>query len=276
MGSSFPSAAVLLKSGADPLSLVAFRFLIASLVAWSLVGFFSAENEARSSWHLAGLIGFFQTFGVMAPVHIALGSEAPPVVAAIVFSNVLMVAGYEMVTGRRQATKILLLALALGVGGLVLVTDLLAMPVSHDLAVSHFGVLLSLAAALSWTFATLFSKKLNIVGGWRFNAQQMLVGTLCLIALAFVWRGPALWLSGDTVDILWLLWLSIPASVVSFGLWFRALSLRTATEASAWLAAVPAFAAVITWAALDTALTRLQGLGMVLIGVALLMQSRAR
>jgi len=172
MGSSFPSAAWLLVSGADALSLVSIRFLLASLIAWSMVGLFHNLDETIVPWRVAGLIGVFQTFGVMAPVHIALGSEAPAVVAAIVFSNVLMVAGYEMFIGRRQTTKTLLFALALGFGGLILVTNVLAMPVSNDLHASHFGVLLSLAAALSWTFATLLSKQLKIAGGWRFNAQK--------------------------------------------------------------------------------------------------------
>jgi drug/metabolite transporter (DMT)-like permease len=101
MGSSFPSAAVLLAAGADPLSLVSIRFFLAVLVAWSLLAFSVVEDGEEVSWKKACLIGFFQTFGVMAPVHVALESEAPPVVAAIVFSNVLMVAGYEMFTGRR-------------------------------------------------------------------------------------------------------------------------------------------------------------------------------
>lgn len=275
MGSSFPAAAVLLASGADALSLVSIRFLLASLVAWSLVGFFRDGDETTVPWRIAILIGVFQTFGVMAPVHVALGFEAPPVVAAIVFSNVLMVAGYEMFTGRRQITKALLSALVLGLVGLILVTNVLAMPSSDDIQASHFGILLSLTAGLSWTLATLLSKQLKVAGGWRFNAQQMLAGTLCLIGLTVISRGHEVWLPRSTHDVLWLLWLSVPASVISFGLWFRALSLRTATEASAWLAAVPAFAAVIAWVALGTDINYLQGLGMGLIGVALLMQSKA-
>lgn len=273
MGSSFPSAAVLLAAGADPLSLVSIRFVLAALVAWSFLAFSAIEDAEEVSWRKACLIGFFQTFGVMAPVHVALESEAPPVVAAIVFSNVLMVAGYEMFTGRRQTTLALLIAIALGVVGLILVTNLLAMPSSDDIKGSHLGVFLSLLAALSWAFATLLSKHLKITGGWRFNAQQMLVGTICLIALTFFWRGPTTWLPSNIDDTLWLLWLSIPASVISFGLWFRALALRSATEASAWLAAVPAFAAMIAWFVLDVALGGLQVLGMVLIGSALFLQS---
>lgn len=275
MGSSFPSAAVLLASGADAFSLVSIRFLIASLVAWMLAGLFLSEDETGVSWKVAGLIGFFQTFGVMAPVHVALDSEAPPVVAAIVFSNVLMVAGYEMIMGRRQTSKTLLIALALGVGGLALVTNLLAMPLSDDLHRSHLGALLSLAAAFSWSVSTLLSKRLKVAGGWRFNAQQMLVGTAFLMVLTMLWRGPSLWLPSSTDDIFWLLWLSIPASVISFGLWFRALSMRTATEASAWLAAVPAFAALIAWMSLGSELATTQLVGMGCIGMALYLQSCA-
>ena len=274
MGSSFPSAAVLLVSGADALSLVSMRFLIASLAAWAMVGLFRNTGEPLVPWRVAALIGFFQTFGVMAPVHVALGSEAPPVVAAIVFSNVLMVAGYEMFIGRRQASKALVFALGLGFLGLILVTNVLAMAVSKDVQTSHSGVLLSLAAALSWTFATLLSKKQEIAGGWRFNAQQMVLGTVFLGAFTIAWNGPTLWVPQTRVDVFWLLWLSIPASVVSFGLWFRALSQRTATEASAWLAAVPAFSAFIAWVVLGADFTPLQSTGMLLIAIALFLQSK--
>ena len=79
MGSSFPSAAWLLASGADALSLVSIRFVIASLIAWSVVGLFHHVDETIVPWRVAILIGVFQTFGVMAPVHIALGSEPPSV-----------------------------------------------------------------------------------------------------------------------------------------------------------------------------------------------------
>ena len=159
MGSSFVSAAVLLVSGADALSLVSIRFLIASLVAWAMVGLLHNMGEPLVPWRVAALIGFFQTFGVMAPVHVALGSEAPAVVASIVFSNVLMVAGYETLIGRRKTSKALVFALALGFVGLILVTNMLAMPVRNDVQASHFGVLLSLMAAVSWAFAALLSKK---------------------------------------------------------------------------------------------------------------------
>jgi len=65
---------------ADALSLVSIRFVIASLIAWSVVGLFHHVDETIVPWRVAILIGVFQTFGVMAPVHIALGSEAPAVV----------------------------------------------------------------------------------------------------------------------------------------------------------------------------------------------------
>ena len=65
---------------ADALSLVSIRFVIASLIAWSVVGLFHDVDETIVPWRVAILIGVFQTFGVMAPVHIALGSEAPAVV----------------------------------------------------------------------------------------------------------------------------------------------------------------------------------------------------
>lgn len=88
-------------------------------------------------------------------------------------------------------------------------------------------------------------------------------------AFTLAWNGPTLWVPQASVDALSLLWLSIPASVVSFGLWFWALSQRTVTGASAWLAAVPAFSALIAWVVLGADFTLLQSAGMLLIAIGL-------
>ena len=274
MGSSFPSAAVLLASGADALSLVTARFLVAALVAYLVSAVFISKTEPAIPLFHVALIGFFQTFGVMAPVHIALAVEPPAVVAAIVFSNVLMVSGVDCVVGKRGLSRTLAVSRILGVVGLILVTNIPSVLANREVDNTHYGVFLSVLAAVSWAVATLLSKRLNISGGWHFNAQQMIFGAALLAGVTLLLRGPTLWMPQTLSEGLWFFWLAIPASVISFGLWFRALSLRTATEASAWLAAVPAFAAAIAWFSIDSTLTVLQGGGMLCIVVALFLQSR--
>ena len=70
------------------------------------------------------------------------------------------------------------------------------------------------------------------------------------------------------------LWLAIPASTGSFGLWFVALRAGGATRASGFLFLAPLFAAVLSHVVLGASLGWLQGAGGVLIALALWLVNR--
>jgi drug/metabolite transporter (DMT)-like permease len=102
----------------------------------------------------------------------------------------------------------------------------------------------------------------------------MLIGAVVLLLVAYSWgqhwpatTTPAQW--G------WFLWLAIPASTGSFGLWFVALSKGGANRASGYLFLAPLFAVILSFAVLGSSLTWLQGSGAILIGSALWLLNRA-
>ena len=249
MGSSFPVGGLLVASGALPFSLVAQRFLIASLVGLLVVYFLacsSKESMKLPNLGAAFVVGIFQTSGVMASVFWGLQYAPPPLIAAILFSNVLLVAAAEVMMGGRSLTTTLALSLLLGAVGLAFATGAVVFLTEAPVRGVFYGEFAALGGAVCWAFATLLTKKVRPVDPWNFSCLQMLFGALVLVPVALL-AEPFFWVPGSVSELAWLLWLAVPAGVLSFGLWFMALRLRSATECSAWLAAVPTFALLLEW-----------------------------
>jgi len=278
MGSSFPVSRVLLDGGAAPLPLVALRFFFAAVIAMLLASGFKRANyphaESRQVQLGAVVVGILQTGGVMSLIFIAMQTVDPAVVAAILFSNVLVVAAIDALAGRRQWTPTLALSLLLGVSGLLLVTGAINLVLlTNNTGQNHLGEWLSVGAACCWATATLIGKRLKPMDTWRFNNLQMLSGS-AVVGMAALLHGDSLWLPQDVASWSWFLWLTIPASIASFGLWFSALHQRSASETSAWLFLVPVFAALISWPINGTIPSLTQCLGAALIGTALFLQGK--
>jgi len=72
----------------------------------------------------------------------------------------------------------------------------------------------------------------------------------------------------------WFVWLAIPASTGSFGLWFVALNKGGATKTSGYLFLAPLFTVVLSFFVLGTSLSWVQAFGGAMIGVALWLVNR--
>ena len=150
MGSSFPVGGLLVASGALPFSLVAQRFLIASLVGLLVVYFLacsSKESMKLPNLGAAFVVGIFQTSGVMASVFWGLQYAPPPLIAAILFSNVLLVAAAEVMMGGRSLTTTLALSLLLGAVGLAFATGAVAFLTEAPVRGAFYGELAALGGA---------------------------------------------------------------------------------------------------------------------------------
>ncbi len=101
----------------------------------------------------------------------------------------------------------------------------------------------------------------------------MLVGLLVLLGLAYGLgqRWPA---ETSVPQWGWLLWLAIPASTGSFGLWFTALERGGATRTSGFLFLMPLFTVVLSYFIQGASLTLSQALGGLLTGLALWLLNR--
>jgi drug/metabolite transporter (DMT)-like permease len=137
------------------------------------------------------------------------------------------------------------------------------------------GELIGLASSLCWAIATLINKRAGLpFRPWALNFWQMLIGSLALLVLAFGLDEH--WPAGATsAQWGWFLWLAIPASTGSFGLWFMALHKGGATRASSFLFLVPLFTVVLSFLVLGVPLSLQQAVGGGLVGTALWFVNKA-
>lgn len=279
MGSSFIAGKILLGQGFPALLLVGWRFLLAAIATLPLVLLVGGGGKALMPRTLRPrqlvivlAIGLLQTGAVMGLLFLGMRTIPAATAAILLFSNPLWVALlgraflHESLTRRRVA------GLLLGMLGVVLA-------IGPDALLSSgpgvlFGELCCLASAICWAMATTINKRAHLpIGGLALNFWQMLVGALALLLVAYTsgqhWPDavrPTQWA--------WFVWLAVPASAGSFGLWFVALRRGGATQASGFLFLAPLFAVLLSYLVLEAVLSALQLLGGVLIGLGLWLVNR--
>jgi drug/metabolite transporter (DMT)-like permease len=280
MGSSFIAGKILLRDGMSPMILVGWRFLLAALATLPLVAldkgsWFTALMPRTLRLRQAAtvvLIGLTQTAAVMGLLFLAMQWIPASTAAILLFTNPIWVALLgriflgESLHGARVA------GLILGVTGIVLAIGIKA----DAFAGGHvlWGELIGLAAALCWAVATVINKRVKLpLGVWALSFWQMLIGALAILVLAYA-TGQHWPKEVSARDWGWFLWLAIPASTGSFGLWFLALAQGGATKTSGYLFLAPLFAVILSFFVLDTTLTWMQAAGGVLIGLALWLVNR--
>lgn len=278
MASGFIAGKILLADGIPPLLLVGWRFVLAAAAAACVV-FFATGNPAAElfprlplrGWTIIAAIGVLQTTLALGLLFVAMETISASTGAILLFSNPLWVALAEAGFFGGRLSRAALLGLALGIAGVALA---LGGAFSFD-SRALGGELLSLGAAFAWTGSTLLTKRARPkIDNWALSFWQMLIGGLVLLAAAYA-RGEQ-WPGRLPLDAwAWFLWLAIPASTVSFGLWFLALACGGATRSSAYLFLAPLFALILSAIVLKTGVTPLQGLGGVLVGLGLWLVNQA-
>ena len=279
MGSSFVAGKVLLWDGYPALLLVGWRFFVAALATLPLV--LLEDSPRRALWPrgaglreavLIFLIGLLQTAAVMGLLFLAMNTISASTAAILLFTNPIWVALLgrlflgEALPASRMAGLVLGFAgvgFAIGIG-----SDLL--PGGGRVT----GELIGLGSSLCWAIATLVTNRAGLpLGPWALNFWQMLAGSLVLIGLAYG-LGQHWPVGTSLAQWGWFLWLAIPASTGSFGLWFMALERGSAATASSFLFLAPLFTVVLSFCVLDAPLTWHQGVGGCMIGVALWLANR--
>lgn len=280
MGSGFVAAKILIAGGIPPLVLVGWRFLVAALATLPLIAWFSESTRAAllpkgiglRELRLLALIGGFQTAGVMCFLFYAMRFVSASTAAILLFTNPLWVAllGRVLLDEALHGAK--LIALVTGVAGVALALGSAADPASVHAQI--VGELDGLAAALCWAIATIITKKAKLpMSPWALSFWQMLIGACCVLGIAYTCG--LHWPASTTAEQWgWFLYLSIPASTVSFGLWSVALSRGGATRTSSYLFLAPMFAVLSSFAILHTALSWMQATGGALVGLSIWLINR--
>lgn len=280
MGSSFVSGKVLLNQGFEPLMLVGARFLLAALATLPLVmlegrswaaALLPRHLNARQMLVIA-VIGLTQTAAVMSLLFLAMRHVSASTAAILLFTNPVWVAAGNRLLFAQPLKAIRLFGLVIGVIGV-------SLAVGADLAQGSqpgawIGVILALGAALSWAAATLIIKRNPLpVGTWALSFWQMFIGALGVLACAAL-TGEQ-WPAHITAQQWgWFVWLAIPASTGSFGLWFVALKRADAASTSGFLFLAPLFAVLLSWVVLNTQLSIWQCFGGGLVAASIWLMNR--
>lgn len=220
-GMSFVSSKTILNTGVPPMTMVAIRFLIATVVLNLFVRRFDpgARLKKRDILPLAvsGLFGltiyfFFEARGI----RMTSASHASLIIATIPIFTVVA----EAIFYRTRISWLAAAGIVLSVAGVVLLVRRAGEPL---LSGSLVGDLLMFGACLSWVVYILLSKNLHTrMSEIAITAYQSLFGTIFLLPLAILERGQ--WVPITLAAGLNLAYLALFCSALSNFLYVYALS----------------------------------------------------
>ena len=267
MGSSFIVSKILLRDFA-PFWLVSWRFVVAAAAMIPVVAILRTTEAStgiteQPNWPVVILIGLLQMGGTMGLLFLSMQYISAANAAILLFTNPIWVAllGYFLLDERLGWWQVVsLLAGLLGVG--------LAMGLrSADLELQ--GNLPGLGVALFWAASTIVGKRYSArMHPLRLTLWQMLAGGVVLLTISLTVAEQQQWpVTANQWG--WFLWLALPASAGSFGLWFLALQRGGAVRSSSFLFLAPLFATLLSVAVLGTSLSGWQLVGGVLVGLSI-------
>ncbi len=279
MGSSFPTGKYLISiEHVPPFLLGGYRFVIAGLimVLWTLIrgGWNSIVPTSNGSFKkgllLVAVIGLLQTTGTMGLLNLAMAAGVSSSMSSIIlFTNPLWLAllAHFLLNDRLNTWKVL--SLVLGIAGVIICLGL-------DKSVLGIGALFALFGSFCWSVNSVVTKRVPFdKGSWIFTGWQLLIGGILMLILSAPMHesyNPA-HLSGW--GWLWFVWLILPASVGSFGLWFSSLRQRPATVASSFLFLVPLFSTIFSIIGLHDKFTIGLVIGGLLVVIALILVNKS-
>lgn len=242
MGSSFAVA----KIGLDyfsPLLLVGIRFTMAGTIMAIIVLLLKKKHPKKATdWFRMAVIGAVQTAGVMGAIFLSLRTITAGESAILTFTNPLLVVIFGTLLLGIRYRIVQWGGVLIGFFGVFITMG------SHvDVEI---GTLLAFASAVSWAAGTLLIKKWGLrFDIWVLTAYQMLFGGLILLTGSALLENIRLVLSPFSISI--LLWLSIPASIIQFAIWFYLLQKGNPGKVSAFLFLAPFFGVLSGWLILD-------------------------
>ena len=221
MGSSFIASKILLLDKIPPFTLVGWRFIVAALTTLPIV-YLTQEpqpkNLSPANRLTTALIGLLQTGGTMGLLFLAMLYISAANAAILLFTNPLWVALLSHFALHEKLTTLKITGLIIGITGVVLCIGL------GSAAADLKGEFLGLASSLCWASTTIVHKKYKTgLGVWRLSFWQMFTGGAVLVLCSLFANETIPANAFTSSHIGWFLWLAIPASTGSFGLWFLAL-----------------------------------------------------
>lgn len=279
MGSSFPTGKFLISvEHVPPFLLGGYRFVIAGLimVLWTLAtgGFQkilpTSSGSIKKGFLLVTVIGLLQTTGTMGFLNLAMAAGLSSSMSSIIlFTNPLWLALLAHFLLRDRLNNWKIFSLVLGIAGVVICLGL-------DKSVLGIGALYALLGSFCWAINSVVTKRVPFdKGPWIFTGWQLLIGGIFMFILSIFMHEQYNPTHLSSWGWIWFLWLVIPASVGSFGLWFSSLRQRKVTVASSFLFLVPLFSTIFSIIGLHEKFTFGLVIGGLLIVVALVLVNKS-
>jgi O-acetylserine/cysteine efflux transporter len=248
-----------------PLFLAALRFCVAALAV-----FFVPRPDI--SWSRMFVIAMALFVGEFGFLFVGMAQGMPPGLASIAiqsqaFFTLLMVAIVSGTTPTlRQAAGTII-----GLGGLAVISS----TIGGD--VSSIGLVLTIAAALSWATGNVLLKSTGKVDMLALVAWLSVIPPVPLLILSLVFEGaPAITgaITGiNAAGIAAVLYLAIPATLIAFWIWGKLLKIYSPQIVAPFSLLVPIFGIVSAALVFNEQIgsTRFIGMGLVIAGLAVVM-----
>lgn len=260
MGSSFAIGKIGLEY-VSPLLLVGLRFSIAGTLMVVFVMLFKRPHPKKAKdWLRMGLVGAVQTAGVMGAIFLSLRTITAGESAILTFTNPLLVVIF--------GTLLMGIRYRLVQWGGVLVGFIGVFITMGSQVQMEIGTFFGFASAICWAAGTLLIKQWGRrFDTWVLTAYQMLFGGMILLAGSAFLEEAVLVL--NTTSMFVILWLSIPASIVQFAIWFFLLQKGHPGKVSAFLFLAPFFGVLSGWLLLNEKIgwSLLMGGTLIFIGI---------
>jgi len=258
MGSSFSIGKIGLNY-ISPFLLVGLRFTIAGLIM-SLILIKRPKPKEKANWLRIGIIGFFQTTGVMGAIFLSLKTITAGESSILTFLNPLLVVVFGSAILKLKYHYSQWIGVILGFIG-VFIT--LGFHIQFNI-----GTVYGFGAAISWAIATLLIKRWGyLLDVWILSAYQMLIGGILLLIASFLLEDTKFIPNPVAIGV--VLWLAIMASIVQFTIWFYLLHKNDPAKVSAFLFLAPFFGVLSGWLILKEpiSLSLILGGGLIFLGI---------
>jgi len=274
-GSSFLAIKISIDT-IPPLLSAGLRFFIAGSVLFAAYFFLQKyehkhEQIGRRQWRDAAILAFTLFLGGQGILTWGAQYLSSGITGLLNSTIPLWVAVIAFLIFRKHMTKLTIMGLAAGFGGLML----LVAPSIGSGTLSPIGISALIVSSISWAIGSLYSSKAKLpISVLASSGMLMITGGLMLISVSFLlgeYKGLDLsQVSGQSWAA--LVYLIIIITIVGFTDFYWLLRVTTASLANTFAYVSPVIAVILGWAILKESITTITIAAMVviLLGVALM------
>ncbi len=269
--STLEVAGKLVRSDISPYAITILRFFLGGLflLPFALKEIYTKKTKvgfrAFAGFSVSGIL-FVCLSMLLLQLAVYYGKVA--LSAVLISSNPLFVIIFATILLREKTTKYQIFSLLVGLFGLFVIIfgERNALLEANNLGL---GIIYGTLAAVSFGFATVFSKKLvHHHGNLTTLCFAFLIGSVILFGYTLI-RGLPFYLKVNSNTIFWTLYLSLGVTGLSYLLYFTAIEEIGAGKASMFFFLKPVIVSILAWIVHDEmySLMQLSGIFLIVFGL---------